>query len=791
VDVNNKRARSPKTQPEDNSTMAAFLQPADPWIENSFVHAISFQSDSDDHAADASQEQLQQQSESQWQESQWGQTESTIPSGLLPSQPRATTTDFEYQVVVPSRQAKIIQIIYRGGHGWDGSSVHSCASDANNCPPYVILHDGEFSTVAFLSTEAMRSIGMNVNDNAGAQKLSTAATNQGYESGSSASSLRAERASRRAQRNNNTAKKSSNIQIQRRLAAQRITLRGKCLASINHYTISTISQCLSYNSHHITSVLNSLDIPHDHHKQLSPLKQFMMCIYVTGSITVIGGENGGLIGESYDVHCSVKVRRALRDFVGQCDDDDDAYNRLVERLEEVHLYYQNEARDKLLRDNEGTVRKSSFVRDWPWTSRLQKHGAVDTGGATGDAIEQGNVTSLLNNDDELDAVLGDISEGEGNDEVVGRASTGTVFAQWNIDGRHEGAAEKRKNNSNDDNQGNVEEMFNNYEHLEDVIEFTEDPALSNNSDSQVEQNTPVRAMAKSDAAREQARDALKSPGNAVPFIGIDQMIASQSQDSEDDSDDEFSHQLLTQAETFETAAEEMIDSEPTNDHDNGSTTKYFSANENEPSDNDVNESQFPTRAIKRPPTKKTNPKSKRSRHSQILIESQFQLPTMAKRKKPSDDESVHKNTPKTNNSKTKPYSLDSDDSDAWMKLKAKPKRKSQMAGEGSEENSPVDTDAHVEFDCDQDELVDTEDEKEKSHEMQPDPAAVDEGTQGAEVEEQPQDLATQHDANQCEEVGQGNITTPDSTSNAKPPKRVVREFDYHRVLMRAKRLSGK
>jgi hypothetical protein len=629
--------------------------------------------------------------------------------------------------------------------------VHSCASGAK-CPPFVILHDGEYSTVAFLSSDAMRSIGMNADDHNEARKTSAAAT-KGHEPESPASSLRAERASRRSQRNNAT---NSNSRLERILAAQRITLRGKCLASINHYTISTISQCLSNNCQHITSVLNSLDIPHHHHKQLSPLKQFMMCIYVTGSITVIGGENGGVIGESNDVHCSVKVRRALHDFVGQSDDDVDGYAKLLKQLEEVHLHFQNEAWNKLSRDNERTVRKSSFVQDWPWESQVQKQiDAVDTGRAGGDVVEQGNVTSLLNNDEELDAVLEGASEGEeadsGNGDIVGRASTGTMFAQWDIDSIDEGPAQARNNNSNGYKQGGVEEMFNNYEHLEDVIEFTQEPDLSNNVDSQEEQNTPARVTAKSTAlARERSRDALVSPGNVVPFVGIDQMIASQSQDSEDDEP------LLTQAETFETAVEEMIDSEPNIEHDIGSTAKYFSANENEPSDEDPDESQIPIRAIKRPY------KSKRSRYSQI--------PIMEKRKKPSCDESAQ-NTPKiAHNSKARPNSLDGDDSDGWMKLKANPKRKSQVAGEGSEENSPVEIGANVEFDCVQDELIDTEDEKERGQEKQPDPAPVDE-------EEKEVNSVAQHE--------------PDSSSTAEPPMRAVREFDYYRVLMRARRLSNK
>ena len=88
-------------------------------------------------------------------------------------------------------------------------------------------------------------------------------------------------------------------------------------------------------------------------------------------------------------------------------------------MECVHVYYEKEA-DRKVRGDEGTANVSSFVRGW---------------------LEKGNAASLLNNNADMDDFLGDIEveEDEGNAEKVqqlwyhiGRASTGTILAQWDI-----------------------------------------------------------------------------------------------------------------------------------------------------------------------------------------------------------------------------------------------------------------------------------------------------------------------------------------------------------------------
>ena len=348
--------------------MAAFLQPADPWIEDTFFHAITF--DSSINPLDSSNnnpesESSPDKSQRHDDESQWDQTENTIPPGLLPSQQPLHDLPAN-QVEPPSRQSKIVQIIHRGGSGWDGSHVNTTSiNDLHYCPPYVILHDGQFSTVAFLSQEAQRSIGMNVvtiNNN----NIDTKSS--GYESDNSAASRRSLRVMMQRSR-----------KISLKEQQQKITLKDKCLASINQYTVSTIRQCCccpsstTHKKHSdvITSmVLNSLDIPISMHHQLAPLQHVFMCLYVTGTITVIGAENQGLIGESKDVHTSQKVRQVLRDCLRQDSNDTVAttarkehqYEYFMRQLETVHLYYQNKANDYAM-DND-------TVSDWPWESRL-------------------------------------------------------------------------------------------------------------------------------------------------------------------------------------------------------------------------------------------------------------------------------------------------------------------------------------------------------------------------------------------------------------------------------------
>ena len=685
--------------------MAAFLQPADPWIENTFFHATTFDSsvnpiDSSNNknpTSESSPDKSQQNDE----ESQWDQTENTIPPGLLPSQQPLNELPNNNQFGVPSRQSKIVQIIHRGGSGWDGSLVNptSINNNLHYCPPYVILHDGQFSTVAFLSQEAQRSIGMNV-----AAISNSDTKSSGYESDNSAASRRSLRVMMQRSR-----------KISLKEQQQKITLKDKCLASINQYTVSTVRQCCSspsstHKKHSdvmISTVLSSLDIPISMHHQLAPLQHVFMCLYVTGTITVIGAENQGLIGESKDVHTSPKVRQVLRDYLRQdCSSvatiarKEYQYECFMRQLEMVHLYYQNKHNEYAM-DNDVL---HDIVSDWPWESRLSN------------AKKIGNVQSVLDyNNGMIEEVL-DTLEEEDNVHDVGRASTGTVLAQWDLaigEDADNGTSNKKEEARMKDKEtapisnssvqhGNVEELIFNDEYIEDVLEFTQ------------RATTPPRTDTNSATLTEPKEchvdNALFSP-KAVPYNGIDQMIPSQSQDDDEDETsidgmEDQQQQLLTQAETVDVSFTHSQSLHP---------EQYFSPAEEE----DINnvKSQLSTPGIQHSLEKTESKKRKRVRHSQVIIESQLPITTVTRQQSDNEedkDDAGHDDAALSKHCKTAKSSInisnDSDD-DAWLKVAKSKKRhkttsasiqsESQVAGEGSEENSPQDDAVGtVAFGCD-------------------------------------------------------------------------------------------
>ena len=233
--------------------MASFLQNANPWIENTFTYASSFNPDTgegfsggggtttaagggtpnSDNLYNSSQYYEQSQSQSE------PQTNNTIPSGLLPSPDERgggdkvvgdNTTNanggtMSIQGVAPSRQSKIAQVICRGGNfeyykqqmaaaqqgaianADNNSSSNKNVADAastttttnsNCCPPYLIIHDGQYSAITFLSPK-------------------TIAAMEEMEDGSTT---------------------ANNMNIP----------PNKSLISITHYTVSTIYQCTNNNS---------------------------------------------------------------------------------------------------------------------------------------------------------------------------------------------------------------------------------------------------------------------------------------------------------------------------------------------------------------------------------------------------------------------------------------------------------------------------------------------------------------------------------------------------------------
>jgi len=373
--------------------MASFLQKSNPWIENTFTFAISFNPDTEEgfgnnrdtpnnknnnnnnnngEESDIFNSQYYN-TEEREESSQYLQTENTIPDGLVgtPEKQKAVgglvggreedelngiTKDV---IEAPSRQSKIAQVISRGGNfnyynnttnnNEELNNNKKKASSSNkeeNCPPYLIIHDGEYSTIAFLSPEVC------------------------------------------AEYTNNNGKIPPN----------------KSLISITHYTVSTIYQCCStsFSSTETTTTNNSNNnnnnnnntthlqiiqnlqtnqrtIPQPYTSQIQNQIQnpkLYTCLYIQSSIIVIGAENQGLINNPIDVHCSVLLRRCLiahemqNGRIGSTGDDrqvgqgegggnaneedleereekeEHSHNVLITRLEAVHLHYQDLAEKK-------------------------------------------------------------------------------------------------------------------------------------------------------------------------------------------------------------------------------------------------------------------------------------------------------------------------------------------------------------------------------------------------------------------------------------------------------------
>ena len=368
--------------------MASFLQKSNPWIENTFTFAISFNPDTEegfgnnrtplknnnnnDDGEDGEEESDIFNSQYYNQtESQYVQTENTIPEGLVgtPEKQKGVgglvggreedelsgiTKDV---IEAPSRQSKIAQVISRGGNfNYYNTSNNtnnnneelnnkkkktSSNNEENNCPPYLIIHDGEYSTIAFLSPEVC------------------------------------------AEYNNNNGN-GNNIPP------------NKSLISITHYTVSTIYQCCtssssstettttnsSTNNNNNTTHLqiiknlqtNPRTIPKPYSQQIQNQIQnpkLYTCLYIQSSIIIIGAENQGLINNPIDVHCSVLLRRCLiahemqngsvgsgtsteegggnaneEDLEEKEEREEHSHNVLITRLEAVHLHYQDLAEKK-------------------------------------------------------------------------------------------------------------------------------------------------------------------------------------------------------------------------------------------------------------------------------------------------------------------------------------------------------------------------------------------------------------------------------------------------------------
>jgi hypothetical protein len=445
----------------------------------------------------------------------------------------------------------------------------------------------------------------------------------------------------------------------------------------------------------------------------------------------------------------------------------------------------------------------------------------------------------LNDNDELHQVLEGLESEDENskdedemedDQIIGRASTGTVLTRWDINDISENengilltAASQKCTLAKCDSaidasekvQGNAEELLNNYEHFEDILEFAQESANTANDNPYVEANKPVTP-----SRNPRERSDIQSPGNVVPFIGIDQMFQN-SEESGDDESEWSEHQPLTQAETVlngtaihvdlkeltETTSKDMaamdanehtdsieqVSSEPDADdkesEENNNThpnSQEFpltfsqtlnpeqSSTGDQDVDEDVAESQFPTCVVptgKYTPQRSDKSRDKRLRYSQIPMQSQVPIDL---RKQPE---------------------YDSDNSDAWLKVcKVKSKSKlasqqtfagqseSQVAREGSEEIFPPNVCDTALFDNDQKEVVDSEEEEEELQQH--------EETEKVEEDEERPQQHEKHDSHQHDrlDINDVSVVATSEPRLGSKSRRTVRDVDMDRFLMRAKRL---
>ena len=679
--------------------MASFLQKSNPWIENTFTYASSFDPDTgtgfgggsgcssnnnvneDDEDSDANL------FDSQYYDESEPQTNNTIPSGLLPSPDEKKMAavnnvgndEFTTVPIPPSRQSKIAQVITRGGdfEYYNKLQKQQQANNNNNnrsssCPPYLIIHDGQYSAITFLSRET--------------------------------------------------------------ISAQRRIPPNKSLISISNYTVSTILECTSfknktYQNQIINSLSNSSLLPPQHYSQLKyqvSNTNLYLCLYVQSPITIIGAENQGLIGNPLDVHCSIWLRRVLiahdaqhgsgggggrgNNNNNECDNgergkDDNSYNVLMTRLEAVHCYYQDLARRKLnaqqidqqhhhqqqqlqqimtssspaassigspgsiysassntrggrkrkkkmygKRNNKkksnvdeevvedvttfgsnGGTRSDSvggvvIPPDWPWESRLMGPDDYDE---LGNEYDGGLLDSVQEED---------VAEGEGkkdDDDAQNLAEKESVAERGSAEETTEAtsAAARNQNHVASIQCGNVIDLFDNFDDVDDILDIEEstDEVVANTSSLQREKAPPESTEATADESMAISHDAegQTSQGqdsNAASFVGIDDMLVD---DSEDDEDGGNFDGLLTQPEY--TTNDDRDENE---DEEGGYSQLPMSFKQNshrkKVQEEHVEESQVPLLA------RRTSRKSPRRMHNQeeedeVAFDPQSQIPLPVRR----------------------------------------------------------------------------------------------------------------------------------------------------------------
>ena len=618
--------------------MASLLHKSTPWIEDSFVYACSFDASRFDDESDEEDNEFNDD-----EEIMEPSTQNTIPDGLHDND---DDDDNEGGIKEgsrkknrppPSRGGKIVQIIDRGGdvNFYKQKSNDDGGNDNNTncCPPYLIIHDGQYSTIAFLSEEAYNSTVLRQHVRRGAKQQH---------------------------------------------------IPKKSLISISQYTISTIKCCTQLTNSNNGSnsrggavfglQLLRPDMPQPHLSQIQSTlnTNLLLCLYVLGPITLIGAENQGLIGNTINVNCSVKVRRVLQSHMAQFDkvhtahndacvnreeeDEEEDYQHwtMVQRLEACHCYYQ------LLKEKRGGT-----IPMWPWESRLvdgeemeDENGEVvveedietvsnkgpssganddmdevvdveaqgeETVAAIATAASPGRVERMIRKYESLEELLeGDEENVEGDNDAdvegddaadvvgddddhdvvetkVGRASTGTYLAKWDDSdedqmddeegdekeaeqegnkgkdeegGQHqqqqhrqnteqdEGGEEKEQgpNTKNDDaqmEQGNVAELFDNFEDINEIIDLDEEDSPPT---EEVVESTSAKLNDNpmdGDTVAEQGEDLDNNNdedgnGNAATFVGIDQMFVDEEEEEveeeQEEEDEDEQVPLLTQQE---------------------------------------------------------------------------------------------------------------------------------------------------------------------------------------------------------------------------------------------------
>lgn len=398
--------------------MASFLQKSNPWIEDAFVYAASFEpnasaaassnddgGDGDDAGncddVDGSARGLlpfDSQAEPE------PQTENTIPTGLLPS-PEGEGGGREGDA---RRSNKVVQVIQQGGefghyfekkYRSDGENSNDGDGDEDDqrrrrrpggptCPPYLIVHDGRHSAVAFLSEETVEGL---LDENDGNGVLFEIPPN-------------------------------------------------KSLIGIADYTFATILKCTDLNFEMHEKIMVDLSettslLPPEERAQISRQignPKLFMCLYLQGPITMIGAENQGLIGTPTDVHCSAPLRQALMDHErrnpGQGGADVQGWSHFVfnRRLEACHCHYQHGA------GIDGGVPFWPFEASLP--IRLPEDCPMGERGLADGMAVPGNVECLIEREGEgsfEDTLGSDLEDGGGTaaegDADRGRRDLGTAF----------------------------------------------------------------------------------------------------------------------------------------------------------------------------------------------------------------------------------------------------------------------------------------------------------------------------------------------------------------------------